>query len=429
MHPQKAIEQLGYSPNEAKVYLAALYLGESLVSDIARKTRLPRSSVQVLIDKLERDGLMQSYIKRRYKYWVAERPEHLVELLHQREEAIRAALPRLLAFRSHKAPKSFIKILTNGNVLDQLYQDVLQTRQPLLSLVPSIFWETFEDANTAAFIQMRVKRSIPTRLLAPKTLTSEKMKARDQKELRTTRFLPSNIVVPTAIFIYGDKVAFGLLNKAEPTVIIIEDPDIRETKSLFFEDLWDRADTHVHGEGRPQAKEMFRSFADDAPLPVMIADESMRIEYVNAAWEKRFGRRLSEMRHKPARVFKKGAILENLQGQLSRPLEAGERPSADAIVFRKKANDGGYLETIIFPTRHNGRRYYIQIYCDIAERKQAELLRQEVLQRSGTEVVLAMKRLNGLHRRLSESGHSDIVPSMKADLAKIKHLMEKILNA
>lgn len=99
MQIQKVIEQLGYSANEAKVYLAALALGECHVSDIAAKVKLPRTSVQAIVDKLHKDSLMNFYVQRRYKYWVAENPERLLADFKRREEAVRAAIPALAAMR------------------------------------------------------------------------------------------------------------------------------------------------------------------------------------------------------------------------------------------------------------------------------------------------------------------------------------------
>jgi PAS domain S-box-containing protein len=99
MQLQKVIEQLGYSGKEAKVYLAALALGEAHISDIASKVGMPRSSVQTIVDKLRRDGLMTFYVQRRYKYWVAENPERLLANLRRREETMQSAMPRLEALR------------------------------------------------------------------------------------------------------------------------------------------------------------------------------------------------------------------------------------------------------------------------------------------------------------------------------------------
>jgi len=99
MQYQKVIEELGYSPKEAKVYLASLRLGEAHISDIAQKVQMPRTSVQTIVDKLHADGLMNFYVMRRYKYWVAENPERLLANMRKREEAIEAALPELLTLR------------------------------------------------------------------------------------------------------------------------------------------------------------------------------------------------------------------------------------------------------------------------------------------------------------------------------------------
>lgn len=100
MQYQKVIEQLGYSPKEAKVYLASLRLGEAHISDIAQKVQMPRTSVQTIVDKLHADGLMNFYVMRRYKYWVAENPERLLTNMRKREEAIEAALPELITLRN-----------------------------------------------------------------------------------------------------------------------------------------------------------------------------------------------------------------------------------------------------------------------------------------------------------------------------------------
>ena len=99
MQNQKVIEQLGYSPKEAKVYLASLSLGEAHISDIADKAKIPRSTAQVIVDRLQKDGLMNFYVMRRYKYWVAEKPERLLDMLKQREAIIETALPKLVAIR------------------------------------------------------------------------------------------------------------------------------------------------------------------------------------------------------------------------------------------------------------------------------------------------------------------------------------------
>lgn len=99
MHLQRSIETLGYKPNEAKVYLAALGLGECHATDIAEKVDLPLSSVRAILDSLCEDGLVTFYIQKRYRFWVAEHPDRLIRRMERRSADARAILPALDALR------------------------------------------------------------------------------------------------------------------------------------------------------------------------------------------------------------------------------------------------------------------------------------------------------------------------------------------
>ena len=81
MQTRKVIEGLGYTPHEAKVYLAALELGECLATDVAQKAKLPLSSVQIILTALHRDGLINFYTRKHHKYWVPEDPARLLARL------------------------------------------------------------------------------------------------------------------------------------------------------------------------------------------------------------------------------------------------------------------------------------------------------------------------------------------------------------
>lgn len=109
MQYQKIIEQLGYSRKEAKVYLASLRLGEAHISDIAYKVEMPRSTVQAIVDRLHEDGLMNFYVMRRYKYWVAANPKLLLKSLQRKEELIEEAIPALVEMRKLARQKNYNK--------------------------------------------------------------------------------------------------------------------------------------------------------------------------------------------------------------------------------------------------------------------------------------------------------------------------------
>ena len=130
MQHQKVIEEMGYSRKEAKVYMSLLRLGEGQISDIAIKTNMPRTTVQVIVDRLHLDGLMNFYVMRGHKFWVAENPNCFLEKLKRQELMIEEALPALSELRKISRHKTH-----NGKrheVVDQLYSFLSTSLQPIL---------------------------------------------------------------------------------------------------------------------------------------------------------------------------------------------------------------------------------------------------------------------------------------------------------
>lgn len=242
MQAQKVLEQLGYTREEAKVYLVALGLGESHVSDIAQKVRRPLSSVQVIIHKLHKDGLMNFYVRKRYKYWVAENPMRLIARLQEREDSVRSVMPQLEALRHVEDQKPHIKIFEGIDEIKLICDDMLETKAHILGIIPWDDWiRLFGRGFMEDFIEKRTKRYLHTRLLTPNTTMTRELRSHDADELRETRYLPNDVHIKTTMFLYGTKVAIVSLNKKLPAAVLIEDADVNETLSVFFEELWARS--------------------------------------------------------------------------------------------------------------------------------------------------------------------------------------------
>lgn len=239
MQAQKVIEQLGYSRDEARVYLVALGLGESHVSDIAQKLRRPLSSVQGDINKLHKDGLMNFYVRKRYKYWVAEPPSRLLARLQEREQSVRAVLPQLEELQYVQDQKPRIKVFEGVDEIRFIYEDMLETKMHIVGIIPWDAWVTLLGRGFMEdFIEKRVSRNLRMRLLTPKTRAAKELHDHDAQELRQTRYTSDGLEVKTTLFVYGSKVAIVSLNKKVPTAMIIEDPDVRDTFFMLFEVLW-----------------------------------------------------------------------------------------------------------------------------------------------------------------------------------------------
>jgi HTH-type transcriptional regulator, sugar sensing transcriptional regulator len=239
MHLRSVIEQLGYSPHEVTVYLAALELGASSTTEIAAKARLPRTTVNLIIESLHRKGLMNAFLKRRRKIWAAENPERLLISVREHEAALKLVLPELQSLRHETGVKPTVRTYSGADEIKQIMNDILETKHNVSAIISWDEWINVLGKNYVDdFIETRARRFLRIRLLTPKTKTSVNLKARDTEELRVTQYLPDSLGIKNTNFIYGNKVAIISLNTKRPVGILIEDQDIHHTMEVLFESLW-----------------------------------------------------------------------------------------------------------------------------------------------------------------------------------------------
>jgi HTH-type transcriptional regulator, sugar sensing transcriptional regulator len=239
MHLRAVIEQLGYSPHETTVYLAALELGGSTVTEIAAEAKLPRTTVNLVIRSLQKRGLMNAYLKQRRKIWAAENPEKLMIALKESEAALKIVLPELQSLRHDTGVKPTVRTYGGAQEIKQIMNDILESKHHISAMLS---WDDWSDllgkSYLEDFIENRYRHYLRIRLLTPKSKTAVALKQKDSQEMRITQFLPESIAITNANFIYANKVAIISLNKKRPVGILIEDEDIHHTMEVLFESLW-----------------------------------------------------------------------------------------------------------------------------------------------------------------------------------------------
>jgi sugar-specific transcriptional regulator TrmB len=242
VHLQRVIQNLGYKPAEVKVYLSALQLGASGISDIAIKAGMPRTSVQEIISHLRKDGLMYTITRHNRKLWIAENPNKFMIMLKEREVALQAVLPELQAFRYDTGVKPTVRTFTGTGEITRVFDDIIETKHHVQAIVS---WDDWVDLLGREFVEdfitRRYQHFLKIKLLTTNTALSREIKKHDDQELRTTRFLSSDSPIRTSNFIYGNKVAIISLNRKLPVATIIEDEDIHDTMLVLFESLWQKS--------------------------------------------------------------------------------------------------------------------------------------------------------------------------------------------
>ena len=79
------LKEIGFSDREIKVYLALLELGETTVGPIASRTRIQHSKIYQTLEKLIDKGLISFIIKSKTKYFQAQNPNQILNMLKEKE--------------------------------------------------------------------------------------------------------------------------------------------------------------------------------------------------------------------------------------------------------------------------------------------------------------------------------------------------------
>ena len=233
-----ALENIGLSATEVKVFIIILELGESKAGKIIERTGLQSSSAYNAINSLIEKGFV-SYIKKsQVKYYRAVNPETVLDYIELKKREYLKLLPELKAKQKRTIEegvefyKSFtgIKALLIELIKDAKRGDIYRT----FSVEDSV---DYEKAREHVF--RSVKQLQKEKRLVMKGIFHERTRyAPTKTSIMQKRYL--NAPMPPNTMIVNDKVAV-ISWKNEPSGILIHSKDISQSYSDFFDHMWSLA--------------------------------------------------------------------------------------------------------------------------------------------------------------------------------------------
>lgn len=237
-----ALTQYGLEEKEILLYLASLVLGETNMSELARKAGLKRATAYLIFKSLERKGLMGSFKMRRGLRFIATRPEFLISTAQKRLEELQSLLPELKAIvqKADRSPQIYYYEGREGYLVAA--EDSLKTPNVTVRHIGSlkeIHNIVSLDYDTRHYIPHRVKNRIFFRALYFKSEVEEEIAGRNHAaELREVRYLPETYLHKTSTLIYGNRIAI-FSTKKELSAAIIESEEIAAGEREKFDLIWD----------------------------------------------------------------------------------------------------------------------------------------------------------------------------------------------
>lgn len=236
------IESLGLRRPEAKVYLAAVELGEGTATDIAKKARLKRPSVYVILKALMGKGLIASVSRRGAAHFTAQNPRTVVAAATERANLLTAALPHLEAIaKLPLAGKPSVRFYEGISGIQTVLEDTLT--KPNTTILEwsdaKLAAETMKDYYFA-HEKKRIARNIYIRSVLENNEVARRFRDQKFNEKRDVRIVPEKYNFNDEITIYGDKVAIA--SYKDLVALIIENKLFAETMRNIFELTWERAE-------------------------------------------------------------------------------------------------------------------------------------------------------------------------------------------
>jgi sugar-specific transcriptional regulator TrmB len=235
----------GLPDTEATVYLALLRLGGVPVSTIARRTKLPRSTVQFTCLRLLQRGVAHVTVEHRTHYYAPEPPEKLLSLLVEQQQrlaargrALRQALGDLHALMGPHVRLPKVEYYEGERGLTALYDKILDLRQPIDSIEDKGEMVRIIPEYVRSFVRRRVARGIPKRVICPE---GNPVNLPRPEELREVRLLPTDAFPFTGdIKICGDLVSLFSFERHSPVGIAIRHQNFADNFRLLHATLWEQ---------------------------------------------------------------------------------------------------------------------------------------------------------------------------------------------
>lgn len=241
------LEKLGLTKGEIKVYLALNKLGESTIGPIGKESKVSKSKIYDILDKLIEKGLVGYLLKGGTKYFMANNPHMILEYIEKKEkelgktkdDVVAEVLPQLMMQRASTSKKRIAEMYEGFQGIKAVREELMmdfKSEDTLLVLgapkVANVKWEGwFLD-----FHKKRIQRKVRMKIIYNAN-AKEYGKIRAKMRLTEVRYLPNKLVSPNWIDIFPNVVLFVIVLN-NPIAFVVRDAELADSFRSYFEIVW-----------------------------------------------------------------------------------------------------------------------------------------------------------------------------------------------
>lgn len=235
------MQGVGFEEKEARVYRAALEMGEASVQEVAKHAGLKRTTAYYVLESLKRRGAVHLVRRGAREYVAAAEPRDVLRFVREGVDDFAAALPEVESLKLSRYAKPGVHFFSGPSGFKELWARILAMSPKEFQIITTA--EHFIDFVPESYIIKEIigtkrKKGIKSRQLITDTPAARKIVGKDIGENRASKFLSSRHTLPFTEIICDTSV--GLISpRPDNLLMIIESESFAHTRRSMFNLLWE----------------------------------------------------------------------------------------------------------------------------------------------------------------------------------------------
>ena len=238
-------EQIGLSPNEARIYETLLQGGEMSVAAIAGQSQIHRRNVYDALQRLLQKGLVFQIFQKQENIYRAVHPQKLLEVITEKEQQLQHVLPELQLLYEQKPLTEAAFIYKGVEGFKNYMRDMARVGEETYFLGAKGLWFTPTIGRQfLADFQKEMKRKKVNYYTLYDHRVSETLPGVFDDVSGKYKILPAKYSTPAVLDIFGDHVvtftSVDVGNFGENgTIFVMINQKLAESFKVWFRMLWD----------------------------------------------------------------------------------------------------------------------------------------------------------------------------------------------
>jgi sugar-specific transcriptional regulator TrmB len=238
---QRLLEEIGIRSDDARVYLFLLEYPRSKISLVSQSLNINRTTIYLIINRLIKKNLINEAFDGWKKYYEAQNPSVLKELLIQNQSKLEESLPLFDELISKDSPE-IIKYYTTKSAIRTLYNSLIQKIQPktwYYVFTNQADWLEQDEDFFLDFINKRNKMNLNIKMIfCNSQVAMDHLKLQQSQNIEIKVYNNLNPVMTNLIITPGSFVMHNL-DKGEYRAVCINDSSTITSFKEIFETLWE----------------------------------------------------------------------------------------------------------------------------------------------------------------------------------------------